>query len=268
MSDASPRRFADCLPTHWRTDFLVNEPFASLDRLFGLGRLAEWPDCRWLTTMGMPVAFVPQEGLDFQGLSYEAFIAKYAQVPTRERNWHDLFNALVWRQFPRTKAALNQLHMADIEKHGAKHRTPRRHRITHFDECGVILAYADPRIPCALREHRWHDAMVECREAWGQQIQAFVFGHANYEMLLRPYIGLTGKWLGVEVAPGFFALDEGQQRRELDQALFHQLVAEDCLAGRGALHPLPLLGVPLWWAGNADPAFYDNQAYFQPKPRR
>ncbi|HMM24565.1 MAG TPA: DUF3025 domain-containing protein [Pseudoxanthomonas mexicana] len=33
-----------------------------------------------------------------------------------------------------------------------------------------------------------------------------------------------------------------------------------------ALTPLPVLGVPGWWDGNADPAFYADAAVFRPPP--
>ncbi|MDF2180256.1 DUF3025 domain-containing protein [Aliiglaciecola sp. CAU 1673] len=268
MSDRTSLRFADSLPQQWHTDFLASEPFALLERLFRLSEHQDWPGCEWLTQADLPVSFATQQSIDFAGLSYEEFIAHHGLVPTREHNWHDLFNALVWRQFPRSKEALNLLHMADIQKHGAKQRTPRRNRITHFDECGVLLAYSNEDIPRALSQHQWQTAMVDKRHAWGNEVKAFVFGHANYEMLLNPYIGLTGKWLGIAVEPGFFDEKEEAQLRHLDNALHIRLQEQDCLAHKGALHPLPLLGVPGWWPANESPAFYDNQSYFMPKPTR
>ncbi len=203
------------------------------------------------------------------GLSYEAFIAQYRQVPTRTRNWHDLFNALIWRQFPKAKAALNGLHMQDIDTHGANRRTPRRDRITHFDECGVVLAYSDALVPALLADHQWHQGFVTHRQQWGKTVQAFNFGHANDEMLLNPYIGLTGKWLGVQVAAHFFeaSCSLSEQLTMLDSALQERLTEENCLAQKGHLHPLPLLGVPGWWQANQQPDFYQNRAYFMPKRR-
>ena len=37
---------------------------------------------------------------------YDARIAR-GEVPTRERNWHDLLNAIVWATFPKSKATLH-----------------------------------------------------------------------------------------------------------------------------------------------------------------
>jgi len=36
------------------------------------------------------------------------------------------------------------------------------------------------------------------------------------------------------------------------------------LSGR-SLSPLPILGIPGWWAGNEDPRFYENKSYFRKK---
>lgn len=33
---------------------------------------------------------------------YETIISEDGVVPTREQSWHDLFNALIWLQFPKT----------------------------------------------------------------------------------------------------------------------------------------------------------------------
>ena len=76
---------------------------------------------------------------------YETIISEDGVVPTREQSWHDLFNALIWLQFPKTKSLLNELHISDIEAYGVNPRTARRNRITHFDECGVVLAIEEPR---------------------------------------------------------------------------------------------------------------------------
>ncbi|GGD68258.1 DUF3025 domain-containing protein [Lacimicrobium alkaliphilum] len=269
---SAARRFSVNLPQQWKRSAFIREPLARLHQLFSIAELSQWPDCDWLNQhSGLEYEFVAQKELDMAGLGYEEFIHRYRQIPTRTQNWHDLFNALIWRQFPRTKAALNQLHMQDISRVGAKQRTPKRDRITHFDECGVVLAYtADSGIPELLRSHQWQQAMHENRQSWGESVQAFIFGHANDEMLLHPYIGLTGKWLGVEVTADFFHPQAclTQRLQVLDCALHKKLLTEDCLAVKGKLYPLPLLGVPGWWQQNQQPEFYLNTAYFMPLPSK
>ncbi|ALS98931.1 DUF3025 domain-containing protein [Lacimicrobium alkaliphilum] len=265
---SAQRRFSAHLPQQWQSRVFAHQPLAQLDQLFSISELQQWPDCDWLNRdSGLEYQFVAQDELDMGETGYEEFIHRYRQIPTRTQNWHDLFNALIWRQFPQAKTALNQLHMQDIERFGAKSRTPRRDRITHFDECGVILAYSNSDIAQMLRNHRWQQALYDNRDCWGQSIQAFIFGHANYEMLLHPYIGLTGKWLGIEVTAAFFESTTSLPARlqALDTALHNRLINQDCLAQKGHLHPLPLLGIPGWWEQNQQPEFYLNTDYFMPK---
>jgi hypothetical protein len=268
---SAQRRFSAHLPQQWQSWVFVQQPLAQLDQLFAISELQQWPDCDWLNRdSGLEQQFVAQDELDMGASGYEEFIHRHRQIPTRRQNWHDLFNALIWRQFPHSKAALNQLHMQDIERFGAKSRTPRRDRITHFDECGVILAYRNSDIVQMLRNHQWQQALYDNRDCWGQSIQAFIFGHANYEMLLHPYIGLTGKWLGIEVTAEFFESTTSLPARlqALDTATYNRLINQDCLAQKGHLHPLPLLGIPGWWSSNQQPEFYRNKAYFMPRRGR
>ena len=60
---------------------------------------------------GQPLRFVPQEygKLPFEA-QYEPRCYLKGEVPTREDNWHDLLNALVWLVFPKAKAAINKRH--------------------------------------------------------------------------------------------------------------------------------------------------------------
>lgn len=200
---------------------------------------------------------------------YEEIIAMDNCVPTREDSWHDLFNALIWIQFPTTKALLNKLHMQDIARFGAHPRSERRNRITHFDECGVVLALEagdedkSNLLLNALAQHQWHKSFVTHRHEWGVHLSPFIFGHANLEMMLSPFIGLTGKWLAVSVPKGFSQLTNWQQRFEVDKALVKRITELGAFNQSPLLKPIPLLGVPNWF-DKQDSAFYDNSEYFRP----
>ncbi|MHC6645711.1 DUF3025 domain-containing protein [Alteromonas sp. HB246098] len=231
---------------------------------------------------------------------YETIISEDGVVPTREHSWHDLFNALIWLQFPKTKSLLNALHISDISAYGVNPRTPRRNRITHFDECGVVLAieahdstasnkpkrtatlidsnsgttdkatlgalYDRGTLETFLAElasHEWERVFVEKRALWHKQVSPFIFGHANLEMMLNPFVGLTGKWLAVAVPKGFSHLDKWQQRLVLDDAMTARIKTLNYFESTPLLKPLPLLGVPLW-QGQQDEVFYQNKDYFRP----
>lgn len=237
-------------------------------------------------------AFKDQSTFDAdEGRYYETIISEDNTVPTREESWHDLFNALVWLQFPKTKKYLNTLHVKDIVSYGANPRTERRNRITHFDECGIVLAveipapsfkndqknqkqsatYIDNKLNAvdvaqwlnALANHQWLDVFIQSRSVWHNQVTPFIFGHANLEMMLSPFIGLTGKWLAVPVAQGFSELDKWEQRQVLDEAMLARLNELNDFNSAPLLKPLPLLGVP-GWHNDQTPAFYANKDYFRP----
>ena len=78
------------------------------------------------------------------GLHYEQRIAERGAIATRERNWHDLLNALVWMRYPAIKQALNRRQMTEIARMGPKQRSRAQYAMTHFDEAGVIVR-------CAIR---------------------------------------------------------------------------------------------------------------------
>jgi hypothetical protein len=178
---------------------------------------------------------------------YELHIAKTGGVPTRA-NLHDFFNALIWLSWPRTKARLNALQAADIERDGiGARRGALRDAATLVDENGVLLATDDARLIDALRAHRWHELFVERRAAWAD-VQVIVFGHALLEKLAAPYKAISGHALTVAAAG------------DLDQRVAATL--DRTLAPR-QLAPLPVLGIPGWHCGNGDPAFYTDAAIFR-----
>ncbi len=277
-SDNKPKVFTTY--QHWTTEFCQHTgSFTQLNALFDFAQWTKWPDTEQLnrllpagvkTRSGQAVAFRPQDdSFDFAGRYYEQVIYQSGHIPTRLNGWHDLFGALIWCLFPKTKALLNQLHYQDIEAHGMKTRTAKRNAITLLDECGVILAVSDETFKTQMRAHQWRWCFVEQRQAWGessgQSIKPFIIGHANYEMLTQPYIGLTGKALFVNVSADFFDQDLAEQYRLLDDMLVGLIGEADMLKNNRQLSPLPLLGVPGWYEANEAPAFYDNTDYFRAK---
>ena len=99
------------------------------------------------TSRGKPVRFVrARERNDRERRYYEQHIADTGEVETRE-NWHDLFNALAWITYPKSKARINAQHAAILEEGGeaeARKRSPERDALTLFDEGGVIVACSTP----------------------------------------------------------------------------------------------------------------------------
>ena len=197
-----------------------------------------------------PVRFVPQQALP-AGEAYEAFIYRTRQVPTRE-GLHDFFNGLCWLHFPHTKARLNVLQAEQIARSGIHSvRGPARDGITVFDENAAFLQAPDA-LWDALVAKDWARLFVTLRPLWAQA-QLVLFGHALLEKLVAPRKGITAHVYRVHAsAPGLTAMDAW---------MAHDLSA-DKLAAKPFAH-LPVLGVPGWWAANAEPGFYDDPAVFR-----
>lgn len=216
-----------------------------------------------LTHSGKPVRFVPQAGGKYEQRAYLT-----GEVQTRSENWHDLFNALVWRRFPLTKAAINWLHYrAGLDQpQPASGRGTVRDLLTLFDESGVAVVCAQEGLGEMLRQRQWKTLFWQQRSEVAGNMKFFVFGHSLYEKALRPYIGLTGKAMILPVSPGFLALPLARQLTELDAMMAEHLLDPGSLRAAPYLSPLPLLGVPGWWADNNDEIFYENTRYFRLAP--
>jgi Protein of unknown function (DUF3025) len=210
--------------------------------------------------------FVPQSALP-EGMAYEAFIFETRTVPTRD-NLHDFFNGLAWLRFPRIKARLNALQYAQIEKEGvpSQRSGPRgavRDALTLFDENAAFLC-ADLHAPviAALRKHDWHSAFQAHRSLLAEH-PPVLFGHALLEKLVSPY-----KSVVAHVFPVQSAMDSGVLSgvwgglARLDEAVAQQLSA-DALQPK-PFAPLPVLGVPAWWAPNESADFYADRTVFRP----
>ncbi|HRP67643.1 MAG TPA: DUF3025 domain-containing protein, partial [Thauera sp.] len=130
---------------------------------------------------GAPIRFVPPTG-DAEG--YEARIFARGEVPTRAGDWHDFFNALAWCAWPRTKAACNRLHLAELHARaaaGLPGRGPRRDALTQFDECGLVVVSADAELPALLAAHAWEEALWTRRARLRQTTRFLVFGHGSWD---------------------------------------------------------------------------------------
>ena len=221
---------------------------------------------------GKKLNFIPDPHIQDDPRYYEQIIYETGNVPTRLDNWHDLFGGLIWILFPKTKTLLNKMHIEQINEHGLVKRSTSRNAITLLDECGVLMPYNcdnphGERIKSNLRNHLWHESFVEDRAHWDESIGAFMFGHANYEMATKPYIGLTGKALFLPVNSDFYRLSLKNQYQYLDTVLYRQIIDNQLLKNNKALSPMPFLGIPDWYEDNKQVEFYQNTNYFRPKPQ-
>ncbi len=235
------------------------------DRLNGLPPgPAGWPR----NARGLPIRFVPPAAPGGDQPPYEEEIAASGRVPTRTENWHDLFNALAWVAFPRSKSALNVRHGAARRARAEPgRRSPVEDALAGFDESGVAVACSDPELETLLRGFRWRELFWENRERVRSRMHFVLFGHGLCEAALSPFVGLTGKGVIVRVAEGYFGAAPAARLDALDGMLAAVAGDPGRLLTPRELAPVPLLGVPGWWPANESEAFYGNTAYFRPGRR-
>jgi hypothetical protein len=197
---------------------------------------------------GKPIRFVPPSSSDAY---YEVHVFETGRVQTRPDNKHDLFNALAWLAFPKTKARINAMHAAQIpqerENCGGK-RGRLRDMLTIFDEGGAIVACSG-EVAELVREARWSELFLERH----RDLRIVVLGHAVLEQALAPHPGITCKVIFADASRG------------LDSQAAHWLGS----VGRTPrdMPPLPVFGYPGWFEGGGTAAFYSDQRYFRPLRR-
>jgi Protein of unknown function (DUF3025) len=268
------------MTSRWIPDFYERGPaFAALEAVARELATVDWPACDDLNRLlsrrdpaitnasGTPIAFVRQ------ALHQRHFADKYepraylsGEVQFRDGGWHDLFNALVWLTFPRSKARLNARHYQAQEAQaveGHVNRTPVQDGLTLFDESGVIVASSDAALSALLREHAWKELFYVRRSEVMRHMQFCIFGHGLAEKMLEPFIGVTGRGLIIEVDEGFHAQPLAARIAALDTHVAGKI---GCLSSARDLTAVPLLGIPGWYAGNEDESFYGNTGYFRPRP--
>jgi hypothetical protein len=193
--------------------------------------------------------FVPHDALP-AGESYEAFIARTACVPTRE-NTHDFFNGLAWLLFPQLKRRVHELQAEQLgtSKPGAP-RGAVRDALTVFDENAALLRAPEVLVD-ALRRRDWHALFVTHRAAWAEA-SLQLFGHALLEKLIRPRKPITAHvwWVAGEGSSSLSACTSAS-------------LTPASLRSKPFM-PLPVLGVPGWWAENEMAGFYDDKTVFRP----
>ncbi len=204
-----------------------------------------------LNTHLSPIRFVTQSALP-ANQAYEDFIFRTGQVPTRD-NLHDFFNGLCWLHFPKTKKRLNELQAAQIALDGVGQvRGAVRDALTLFDENAAFLSAPDV-LWKALVAKDWQTLFVTQRVMWAQA-HLVLFGHALLEKLASPRKAITAHVY--RVSP------DTQSIADIDRFVAADLSVEK-IACKPFAH-LPVLGVPGWWPGNEDAAFYDDVGVFRP----
>ncbi len=260
-------------PVWNRWEILDSPAFATLAPLIEQLPVDHFPSLAQLNRMcderevvsgsGVPIEFVPQEAKTDE--PYETRVYARGKVLTRSRNWHDLFNALVWITFPRSKAAINSHHYREmLVRQGEGLRGTPRDVLTLFDEGGVIVVSSESELGGLLRDFKWKELFWERRSEVIESMRFYVFGHSIYEKALQPYKGITAKTVILDVSPRELERPLPQQLATLDARLAKYFSDPKALAATETYAPLPVLGIPGWTADNEDERYYDDTQHFRP----
>lgn len=247
----------------WDRDFLQKnkafEIFNALD--VSLLKREEWPSIETLNTIAKQNHLLDYRcvSMSSQSSNYEKHIFATHTIPTRQSNWHDIFNFLCWLTFPNTKSHLNRWQCEQMSTRINQQRTPLENALTLFDENGIVLVSSDSELLSDVKQHRWHELFWQKREQLQHTFQCIVFGHSLHEKSLLPYIGMTGHAILLSVDSEYFELSQSAQLHFLDKALSIQRRFDSTKD----LSPFPLLGMPGWHLENDDESFYLNQQYFR-----
>lgn len=200
-----------------------------------------------------PVRFVPQAELP-DAIAYEQYIWHTRNIPTRD-NLHDFFNGLIWHHFPRTKRRLNELQAQAIAADGVQAvRGPLRDALTVFDENGAVL-WAPAPLWEALQARDWLRLFVHLRPLW-DEARLVLLGHALLEKLVFPRKPMVAHVYQAQVAIDSIANLDAWLAADIDEKRW---VCKP-------FTPLPVLGVPGWWAANGSADFYaDPQVFRAPR---
>jgi Protein of unknown function (DUF3025) len=125
---------------------------------------------------------------------YDGRIAR-GEVPTRERDWHDFFNALCFATFPFAKLALHARQFAALAARVSPNatrlpnaRTPEQDALTLFDEGGVAVVVEQGAVAELAATEQGdgtrRQVIIEALAAQGRA-RVVPFGHALYEHMVE-----------------------------------------------------------------------------------
>lgn len=235
---------------------------AELQRFLDLGPAAV------CNAAGMRLRLVPPpRGRPAPEDRYEARTYLKGELPVRSRNWHDLLNVLVWRLFPRAKAALNARHYAELQRQSAPNRGRVQDALTLFDEGGVIVVSCDEELLELVRSFEWKALFWGRRDEVRRRMRFALFGHALYEKALAPFAGIAARGILLRTGPETLEASLGAQLALADMRIAACLADPGGFSTPRALAPVPVLGVPGWCEDNEREGYYDDLNQFRPGRR-
>lgn len=253
MSDASHRLDVLKPETRWRPLGGAQAHATLRDALRHFDGFTQWPRVADLSALfaargvknaqGQPIACELQApktkrrrarvGLRSRDALYDARIDAQGLLPTREANYHDFFNAMVWATFPLSKAAIaarqHAIWKRELEpmfEQLPSRRTREQDALAMLDEGGLLVAgspsiEAELRVRCEAGDEAWLEAQCAAHA-----VRTFVFGHALHEHLVSTHAPIRANPIVVIL----------EAHENVDAALAANIASERCFMepARGA----------------------------------
>jgi len=135
---------------------------------------------------------------------YDGSIALRGEVPCYSESYHDLFNAIAFAAFPRSKRALHARQFEAlccwVDDGAARvpgQRTREQDALTIFDEGGVVLAMTE------AEQHAFGKTSIATPYTPGQSgVTALLFGHALLEHLYEGHLAIRASAMVCVVPAG------------------------------------------------------------------
>jgi hypothetical protein len=252
--------------------------FAPYARWLEAGSFAEIPACAALdgharaAGLALPggtrVRFVPASARRGRALDYERRIAETGEVAVRGGSLHDFCNALAWLAFPRTKAALNAVHVAARPAPAAGSRARARDAATLLDESGLLVACADPWRVRLWEAHEWRAAFGDIGEAGARPLRAVAVGHGLLAKCVVPYRAITAHALVLPIPAGPLPDEPGALAAALDAAAARRIAEAGDTWSPESLLPLPIAALPGWDSERLGARLFDDVSVFRPREPR
>jgi len=147
-----------------------------------------------------------------------------------------------------------------VNRKKGTNRSPLENKITLFDECGAIIISNNQYLLSLIKDHQWQQVFITEKESFKNDIKCIIFGHAIFEKMLNPYIGLTCHCLLIHDTE-LLEHTKNQRMDILDKIIgniWHNQISNNPTK----FDVLPILGIPGLWP-DQNQAFYDNNTYFR-----
>ena len=213
----------------------------------------------------MPLRFLAAPARRESALDYERRVAERGEIAIRAGSLHDLCNALAWLAFPRTKAALNAVHVSAQAGSAAGTRSRARDAATLLDESGMLVACADAALLRHWDAREWRAAFGNLVAMPAAPLRAVAIGHGLLAKCVRPYPALTAHALVLPVAAAQLPAAPEALAAAIDAAAARWIADSGAAWSPASLRPLPLAALPDWGRDASGSARFDDASIFRPR---